>query len=84
MACGAPVVAERIEACVETLNGGACFVEPADENALAKTLLQLLENDAERQRLSANGLRKAANFSWQKTMRLTLDAYEQVMRNRAT
>ena len=35
MACGAAVIASRIEALQETLGGAACFIDPLDAEALA-------------------------------------------------
>lgn len=82
MACGAPVAAARIAALVETLNGNAHLFDPTSGDALATTIVQLLENDDERQRLAALGLQRAARFSWQKTARLTLEVYEELVRKR--
>ncbi|HEX6188706.1 MAG TPA: glycosyltransferase family 1 protein [Pyrinomonadaceae bacterium] len=76
MACGAPVIASRIAAHVETLGADAHLVDPADERALAQVLATLLENENERARLSRSGLERAAQFSWKKTAKLTLKIYE--------
>ena len=76
MACGAPVVASRIAAHVETLGAHAYLVEPTDERALAKVIVMLLENQNERNRLSQSGIEHAAQFSWEKTAKLTLKIYE--------
>lgn len=76
MACGAPVIASRIAAHVETLGAHAQLVEPTDEQALAQAIATLLENQDARARLSRAGLEHAARFSWEKTARLTLEVYE--------
>jgi glycosyltransferase involved in cell wall biosynthesis len=76
MACGAPVIASRIAAHVETLGANAHLVEPTDEMALAKVMATLLENPIERERLSRSGLEHAARFSWEETAKLTLKVYE--------
>lgn len=83
MACGAPVVAGRNAAHSETLAGNACLVDPLDEQALAKAISELLENENERRRLSLLGLDHAKKFSWEKTARLTLEVYQQVLQKRA-
>jgi alpha-1,3-rhamnosyl/mannosyltransferase len=82
MACGAPVVASQIAASVETLNGNACFFEPSDADALANAIGRLLESPDELHRMSAAGLEHAARFSWEKTARLTLNVYEELLRKR--
>lgn len=83
MACGAPVIASRIAAHVETLGAHAHLVEPTDERALAKAMATLLGNQNERERLSRSGLEHSAGFSWEETAKLTLKVYEQVIRAEA-
>jgi len=79
MACGAPVIASRISALSETLEDSALFIDPTDVEAVAKTIVDLLENEEQRIRLASRGLKHAARFSWEKTARLTLEAYYQVL-----
>ncbi|HXT63323.1 MAG TPA: glycosyltransferase family 1 protein [Pyrinomonadaceae bacterium] len=81
MACGAPVIASRIPTHQETLKDKALLVSPVDEAALAKAIVELLENDSARLRLVQNGREYAATFSWQKTAALTFTVYEEVLRN---
>lgn len=76
MACGAPVIASRIAAHVETLGAHAHLVEPTDAHALAKVMATLLENQNERNRLSRAGIEHAARFTWEETAKLTLKVYE--------
>lgn len=80
MACGAPVIASRIDALVEVLGKNARFVDPMDAAALVGTMVELLENKVERERLSTSGVQHAARFSWEKTAALTLSVYEQLCR----
>jgi glycosyltransferase involved in cell wall biosynthesis len=80
MACGTPVIASRIDALVEILGPNARFVDPMDAAALAGTVVELLENKVERERLSTSGAQHAARFSWEKTAALTLAVYEQLCR----
>ena len=79
MACGAPVIASRLDAHVETLGGNAKLMEPTDETALAQAIVDLLENQTERERLAIAGVAHAAKFSWEKTARLTLGVYEELL-----
>ena len=80
MACGAPVVASRIDAHAEVLGPHAKLVEPADERALAREIVALLESPAERARLSRSGIEHAATLSWEKTAKLTLQVYETLLK----
>lgn len=79
MACGAPVIASRIPALIETLGENARLVDPLDENALAGSIIELLNDEIARQSLSSAGLRHANNFSWTETARRTLEIYRRVL-----
>jgi glycosyltransferase involved in cell wall biosynthesis len=83
MACGAPVVAGRIPSLQEVLGSNARLVEPLEVNALARGIVELLENEDQRQDLAAAGPEHARKFSWEKTARLTLEVYQQVSEARA-
>ncbi len=66
MASGAPVVAAAAGALPETCAGAAVLAEP-DGEAFAAALGALLRDPAERERLRAAGLARAAAFSWDAT-----------------
>jgi alpha-1,3-rhamnosyl/mannosyltransferase len=80
MACGAPVVASRIPVIEETVGGAALLVPPTDAGELAAAVARLLEDDAARGLLVAEGFARAAQFTWERTARLTLEIYRSVMR----
>jgi glycosyltransferase involved in cell wall biosynthesis len=75
MACGAPVIASRIPALVEIAGAAASFFDPQDATNLAETILGLLEDDNARNKLSIAGQARAAEFSWEKAARATLEVY---------
>jgi glycosyltransferase involved in cell wall biosynthesis len=83
MACGAPVIAGRIPTLQETLGSAAHLVEPLDVEALAKSIVDLLQDDDRRNRLGSEGQQHAAEFSWERTARLTLDIYQQLLKSPA-
>jgi glycosyltransferase involved in cell wall biosynthesis len=68
MACGTPVVAADAAALPETCGGAARLVAP-DGAAVRAALESLLGDAAERERLRAAGLARAAGFSWAATAR---------------
>jgi glycosyltransferase involved in cell wall biosynthesis len=68
MASGTPVVAAAAAALPETCGGAAVLAEP-DGEAFAAALTGLLGDDAERARLRAAGLERAAGFTWDATAR---------------
>jgi glycosyltransferase involved in cell wall biosynthesis len=76
-ACGAPVVASRTPALVETLGERAArFFPSKDAGALARLLSELIADEAARRRLSREGVLRASGFTWERAARLTLGAYE--------
>ncbi|MBA3438738.1 MAG: glycosyltransferase family 4 protein [Pyrinomonadaceae bacterium] len=79
MACGAPVVTTRIPPIIETVGQAARLVVPKDVRALAQSIIELLQDADERQRLSYAGLERAAEFTWERTARRTLDVYHQAL-----
>jgi glycosyltransferase involved in cell wall biosynthesis len=79
MACGAPVIAGRIPSLQETLGNAARLVEPLDVDSLAKNIMEVLEDKNQREKLVAAGPTHAGKFSWEKTARLTLDVYHELV-----
>jgi glycosyltransferase involved in cell wall biosynthesis len=73
MASGTPVVAAPDPAIQEIADDAAVFAEPGD---LADGVRRAL---ADRDRLVAAGLRRAARFSWDETARRTLAVYREVL-----
>lgn len=84
MACGAPVITSRIGSIMEVVGSAAHLFDPRDAEALAQSIIKLLEDDGERERLSRAGMERALQFTWEKTARQTLGIYRQVInvRNR--
>ncbi|MEP6741221.1 MAG: glycosyltransferase family 1 protein [bacterium] len=81
MACGAPVIASRIPALVETAGDTAWFFDPMDANDLSETILKLLDDETAQSRSSIAGQTRAAEFSWQKAARVTLEVYSIALKN---
>lgn len=75
MACGTPVVCSDAASLPEAAGDAAIMVEPRDAEALAGAMGRVLGDGALRADLVGRGLERAGRFSWEKTARLTLDAY---------
>jgi glycosyltransferase involved in cell wall biosynthesis len=73
MRCGAPVVTSNVSSLPEVAGDAAVLVDPRDVSAIRTALARLLADPDERARLSAAGLRRAADFSWERTARATRD-----------
>jgi len=77
MACGAPVIASSIPSIREVTGETARLVAPAGSDDLAQAIVTLLRDENERQRLSVAGLKRAQQFSWNRTAQLMLGVYHQ-------
>lgn len=78
MACGAPVICSNRSSLPEVVGDAGLSIDP-EPDAIARALVHVLTDDALRADLSRRGLRRAATFSWQRTMQLTLSAYHEVL-----
>jgi glycosyltransferase involved in cell wall biosynthesis len=78
MACGTPVVASRVTSIPEVVGDGGMLLDPTDTNAWTMAMLEVATDEHVRARLRAAGLRRAAEFTWERTARLTLEAYRRV------
>jgi glycosyltransferase involved in cell wall biosynthesis len=67
MACGTPVVAADRAALPETCGDAALLVDPDDPRALAAAVVSAATEPSVRAALRASGLRRAQEFSWQRT-----------------
>jgi len=83
MSCGAPVIASRIPSLLEVLGDEtALLFPPADAQALGHSIIELIGNQNMRRHLSLAGQKRAAEFTWGRTARLTLKVYEQALKRK--
>jgi glycosyltransferase involved in cell wall biosynthesis len=80
MACGTPVLTSRSSSLEEIGDGAALLVDPRDEAALAEALRALGTDAALCADLSRRGLVRAAEYTWERTARGTLAAYQEALR----
>ncbi len=80
MSAGAAVVASDLPAFLRVLDGGRCGAMFANEDSadLARQLLHLLSDPAERTRLAAEGSRRAPIFDWSVVAEDVMAVYETV------
>ncbi len=76
MACGTPVLCSTAAALREIAGQAALFADPDDIPGLARGMREILTQSALADRLSHDGLRQAARFSWAKTAAQTLAVYQ--------
>ncbi|HIN90379.1 MAG TPA: glycosyltransferase family 1 protein [Porticoccaceae bacterium] len=77
MATGCPVILASASAHVEVGGDAALFFFPGDVAELAGRLTEVVSNEELRKKLIRVGKRRAAQFSWNETARLTAAAYRE-------
>lgn len=80
MACGVPVVCTELPQLVDIVTGSGILVPVKDSEALAEALIQIVTDPDRARQLGENGRdRVTSDFSWEDTVRKTLELYEEVI-----
>ena len=83
MACGTPVIATTGGALPEVVGDAGMLVPPANADALAAAIRQLLNDRQAQERMGEAGKKRVREqFSWEQAARKTLDVYREVMTTR--
>jgi alpha-1,3-rhamnosyl/mannosyltransferase len=80
MASGSPVLTSNVGCMREIAEGAGLLVDPTDVAGIADGMRRLIEDEAECEARRAAGLRRAAQFTWQRCAEATLEVYRQVLR----
>ena len=80
MACGTPVLTSTTSSLPEVAGEAALLVDPESDEAITEGMKRLSQDEVLRARLSAAGLQRAAEFTWERTAEMTLKVYERVVR----
>lgn len=78
MACGCPVVCSDTSSLPEVAGGAGAMLSPTDEESWANVLESVLHDENHRAVLRDRGIKRAAEFSWEKCARATLKVYKEV------
>jgi glycosyltransferase involved in cell wall biosynthesis len=76
MACGAPVLTSNVSSLPEVVGEAALTVNPVDIDAIADSMLRLVDDSALRTKLRLRGFERASQFSWDQTALTTLRELE--------
>ena len=79
MACGVPVIASNRTSIPEIVGDAGILVDPDDHEAIAQAINRVLTDQELWHQMREKGLERAKQFSWEKTARETLAAYEEVL-----
>jgi len=80
MAAGVPVLTSNRSALPEVAGDAAQLVDPEDTEAIATALRELTANPDLRMELARRGRERADRFTWDKAVRETWDAYQDLIR----
>ena len=81
MRLGLPTIVSNAGSLPEVCGAGALSIRPDDAMGLARALDRVLTDSMERARLIELGQKQAAGFTWERTARQTLQAYEDALRS---
>ena len=79
MQLGAPVIAARASSLPEAGGDAAVYVEPDDDQALAREIGRVLADDLVYDAMRRASIDQSARFSWDETARLTLAAFDDAL-----
>jgi glycosyltransferase involved in cell wall biosynthesis len=79
MACGTPVIAARAGSIPEVLGDAGILLGPDDTSGWTAAMVGLLRDGEMAARMRAQGLARAAEFTWERTARMTADVYRRVV-----
>ncbi|WHZ25185.1 MAG: Glycosyl transferase, group 1 [Nitrospira sp.] len=79
MGCGCPVICSNVASLPEVAGEAALLIDPRQSGQLAGELTRLLESPVLQATLRARGLARAKEFTWDRTAKQTVAAYETVV-----
>ncbi len=79
MQCGCPVATSNRSSMPEIGGDAAIYFDPTDEAAIADAITTLSTDSLLRDRLSAAGLARAAEFNWDRTADATVAIYKELI-----
>ena len=79
ISCGIPTITSKISAVPEIVGEGALYIcDPLNYTELSEKIINLIKDQRLYNELRWRGLNFAKNFSWEKTIKETIRAYEQL------
>ncbi len=76
MASGVPVITSRDTAMAEVVGDAGMLIDPMDAGAIAGAIIDLADNDRDRDRLARLGRIRAVDYSWARSARQTREVLQ--------
>jgi glycosyltransferase involved in cell wall biosynthesis len=80
MACAAPILSSDRGSLPEVVGDAGIYFDPFDTAAICDAIIEMVENDELRARLSANASVRARMFTWERAARMTMAHLEAMPR----
>lgn len=78
MACGCPVITSDLASMPEVAGGEAVLLtDPTDVAEMGREIKRVCGDPGLREAMRRGGLKRAADFSWERTARITLDSFRE-------
>lgn len=82
MTCKCPVICSNTSSIPEVAGDAAEYFDPLDENAIVRSLRNVLLSPERQKELIQKGSQRLSSFSWEKCAKQTLEVYEKVVHKR--
>jgi glycosyltransferase involved in cell wall biosynthesis len=81
MAAGTPVITTKLSSIPEVAGEAVLYINPDRPDELARAIMEIFSNHALRSSLVASGIRQAESFSWDRTIKGTIEVYHDVLQS---
>jgi glycosyltransferase involved in cell wall biosynthesis len=78
MACGTPVVASRASSIPEVVGDAGILADPDSDDDFGQAIARVLGDRSTAEQLRRAGRSRAAEFTWERTARLTANVYREL------
>jgi len=75
-----PVIASKLTSIPEVAGDGAIYFHPGEIEKIASTVIELIEDEQERDRAIEKGRKQVQQFDWRKTAKETINFYYYILR----
>ncbi|MDB9308378.1 glycosyltransferase family 1 protein [Aphanizomenon sp. CS-733/32] len=79
MACGTPVITSNISSLPEVAGDAAILINPYDVGEITAAMQAIINDSELRKQLSEKGLKRASQFSWEKTGKATVEVLKEYL-----
>ncbi len=77
MMCGTPVISTRVGAVPETVGLGGVLVDYGSWDTMKKEIIDLVDDDARKKKISQNAIKHAANYKYEKVSSKIYNTYKE-------